>query len=102
MSTTSQSYRDRFEGLDVQVPLLDGSQSVYINLDNAASTPAMLAVRQTVDDFLFYYSSVHRGKGLRASSPPRLTNRPAKRCWALWEPVRMNMCVSLERIQRKQ
>ena len=66
MSATSQSYRDLFEGLDVQVPLLDGSQRVYINLDNAASTPAMLAVRQTVDDFLIYYSSVHRGTGFKS------------------------------------
>jgi selenocysteine lyase/cysteine desulfurase len=66
MSATSQSYRDLFEGLDVQVPLLDGSQRAYINLDNAASTPAMLAVRQTVDDFLVYYSSVHRGTGFKS------------------------------------
>jgi selenocysteine lyase/cysteine desulfurase len=52
--------------LDAQVPLLDGSQRAYINLDNAASTPAMLTVRQTVDDFLVYYSSVHRGTGFKS------------------------------------
>ncbi len=66
MQFSTRSYRNLFEGLDVQVPLLDGSQRTYINLDNAASTPAMLNVRQTVDDFLIYYSSVHRGTGFKS------------------------------------
>jgi cysteine desulfurase/selenocysteine lyase len=66
MHFSTRSYRNLFEGLDVQVPLLDGSQRTYINLDNAASTPAMLAVRHTVDDFLIYYSSVHRGTGFKS------------------------------------
>jgi len=34
--------------LDVQVPLLEGSQSAYINLDNVASTPAMLNIDRKV------------------------------------------------------
>jgi cysteine desulfurase/selenocysteine lyase len=38
----------------------------YINVDNAASTPALLAVRDGVDRFLDYYASVHRGTGFKS------------------------------------
>jgi cysteine desulfurase/selenocysteine lyase len=60
------SYRSLFSGLDVEVPLLDNKQMVYVNFDNAASTPAMLPVLETVDRFLTYYSSVHRGTGFKS------------------------------------
>jgi cysteine desulfurase / selenocysteine lyase len=60
------SFRSLFIGLDAQVPLLSGSRDTYINLDNAASTPALKAVQQTVDRFLEYYSSVHRGTGFKS------------------------------------
>jgi selenocysteine lyase/cysteine desulfurase len=60
------SYRDLFVGLDAKVPLLDGTLHTYINLDNAASTPALKAVQKSVDDFLVYYSSVHRGTGFKS------------------------------------
>ncbi len=46
------SYRGLFVGLDVQVPLLDGGQRMYVNLDNAASTPSFKAVKDSVDGFL--------------------------------------------------
>jgi cysteine desulfurase / selenocysteine lyase len=61
-----QNYRSHFVGLDALIPLLDGSSRCYINLDNAASTPAMKAVQNAVDDFLVYYSSVHRGTGFKS------------------------------------
>ena len=64
--TTQTSYRHLFIGLEVETPLLDGSQRPYINLDNAASTPALKAVQQSVDDFLNFYSSVHRGTGFKS------------------------------------
>lgn len=38
----------------------------YINLDNAASTPAFRSVAQAVQDYLPWYSSVHRGNGLKS------------------------------------
>jgi selenocysteine lyase/cysteine desulfurase len=67
MSNSSlNDYRSLFIGLDALIPLLDGTHSCYINLDNAASTPPMKAVQQTVDDFLVYYSSVHRGTGFKS------------------------------------
>ncbi len=43
-----------------------GPCATYINLDNAASTPALKAVQKAVDDFLVYYSSVHRGTGFKS------------------------------------
>jgi hypothetical protein len=33
--------RQRIVGLDVKVPLLDGSKRPYVNFDNAATTPAL-------------------------------------------------------------
>jgi cysteine desulfurase/selenocysteine lyase len=64
--TQPQDYRHLFVGLDQQVPLLDGTSRQYINLDNAASTPSMLPVKETIDRFLPYYSSVHRGTGFKS------------------------------------
>jgi selenocysteine lyase/cysteine desulfurase len=64
--TTNHSLRDLFVGVDIQVPLLGGGQRAYVNLDNAASTPALKAVQGAVDRFLPYYSSVHRGTGFKS------------------------------------
>jgi cysteine desulfurase/selenocysteine lyase len=61
-----KQYRNIFVGVDQPVPLLNGSERVYINLDNAASTPSLLAVKNTIDRFLPYYSSVHRGTGFKS------------------------------------
>lgn len=58
--------RDRIVGLDRPVPLLDGSTVTYVNLDNAASTPALKDVAEAVDRFLPYYASVHRGTGFKS------------------------------------
>jgi selenocysteine lyase/cysteine desulfurase len=59
-------YRPLFIGLDAIIPIMDGSCRCYTNLDNAASTPPLKAVQQAVDDFLVYYSSVHRGTGFKS------------------------------------
>ena len=66
MLNTPVSFRNLIIGVDTLVPLLDGRKVPYINLDNAASTPAMLPVQQAVDRFLQYYSSVHRGTGFKS------------------------------------
>jgi selenocysteine lyase/cysteine desulfurase len=67
MSTASNAdFRSLFVGLDVLCPLLDGTRRCYTNFDNAASTPPMKAAQQAVDDFLVYYSSVHRGTGFKS------------------------------------
>ena len=64
--TNAPSLRDRIVGIDRQVPLLDGSLVTYVNLDNAASTPALKDVAEAVERFLPYYSSVHRGTGFKS------------------------------------
>lgn len=66
MSTPSQNFRPLFVGLDTRVPLLDGSEVPYVNLDNAASTPPLRHVLDKVDGFMNYYSSVHRGTGFKS------------------------------------
>jgi cysteine desulfurase/selenocysteine lyase len=58
--------RERIVGIDQLVPLLDGSMVPYVNLDNSASTPPLLDVKNTIDRFLPYYSSVHRGTGFKS------------------------------------
>jgi selenocysteine lyase/cysteine desulfurase len=63
---TAASFRERFAGLDVKLPLLDGTLAPYINFDNAASTPALRSVREGVERFLDYYASVHRGTGFKS------------------------------------
>ncbi len=65
-SPDHNSYRHLFVGLEVETPLLDGIRRVYTNLDNAASTPAFLAAQIAVNEFLAYYSSVHRGTGFKS------------------------------------
>ncbi len=61
-----KNYRDLFNGLDVEVPLLNGGKTKYINFDNAASTPAIRASQNALNEFLNFYSSVHRGTGYKS------------------------------------
>jgi selenocysteine lyase/cysteine desulfurase len=58
--------RSDIVGIDRQVPLLDGSSCPYIFLDNAASAPALRGVQEKVDEFLTWYSSIHRGTGFKS------------------------------------
>ncbi len=53
----------RVVGDDVRVPVLNGTHVRPINLDHAASTPALQSVQDTVARFGAWYSSVHRGAG---------------------------------------
>ena len=50
-------------GADLQAPLIDGTTVRYVNLDYAASTPALQQVNDYVQSVLPYYASVHRGAG---------------------------------------
>ncbi|KAJ3130060.1 hypothetical protein HK098_006772 [Nowakowskiella sp. JEL0407] len=56
----------KFVGSNAFVPLLDGKYTRYVNLDNAASTPAFQCVQDSVNNYLPYYSSVHRGNGFKS------------------------------------
>lgn len=50
-------------GADALVPLVTGGSARYVNLDLAASAPALRSVADRVAAFLPHYSSVHRGAG---------------------------------------
>lgn len=60
------SPRSRIVGMDQQVPVLGGGWRPYVNLDNAASTPVLREVLETVNRFMDWYSSVHRGAGFKS------------------------------------
>jgi selenocysteine lyase/cysteine desulfurase len=59
-------YTSLFTGIDAEVPTLNGGYRKYINFDNAASTPPFKAVQNAVNEFMVYYSSVHRGTGYKS------------------------------------
>ncbi len=66
MSAQTASLRSRIVGIEQQVPLLGGGSRPYVNLDNAASTPVLREVLDTVNRFMDWYSSVHRGTGFKS------------------------------------
>jgi selenocysteine lyase/cysteine desulfurase len=53
----------RLIGDDLDAPCVDGTSRRYLSLDSAASTGALPAVGARVNEFLPWYSSVHRGAG---------------------------------------
>lgn len=61
----------RVVGQDALVPLLGGRVGPYVNLDYAASAPALESVRDAVEEFLPWYSSVHRGAGWKSQLATR-------------------------------
>ena len=56
---------------DQLVPTVDGRRRRSINLDHAASTPALVAVHEAVERFVPWYSSIHRGAGYRSQVASR-------------------------------
>ena len=50
--TEMAALRERIDGIEQRVPTLDGTMQRYINLENAASTPVLREVLDTVDDFM--------------------------------------------------
>ncbi|MCU1689086.1 MAG: Cysteine desulfurase, partial [Jatrophihabitantaceae bacterium] len=55
--------QSRLVGTGVRVPLVQGGDIDYVNLDYAASAPALREVADHVAALLPLYSSVHRGAG---------------------------------------
>lgn len=60
------SLRGQIAGIDTKVPLRNGSIIPYVFLDNGASTPPFQKVIDVMNDFMPYYSGVHRGTGFKA------------------------------------
>jgi cysteine desulfurase / selenocysteine lyase len=66
MSITIDNVSDYVVGLDKEVPLLNGKIVKYVNFDNAATTPTLTPVIETLDEFMGWYSSIHRGTGFKS------------------------------------
>lgn len=66
MNHTTLNLRQRIVGHDQLTPLLNGSMVPYVNLDNAASTPALQDAMDAVQRLMPYYASVHRGAGFKS------------------------------------
>ncbi len=58
--------RTLVSGTDTLVKLYNGEVKTFINFDNAATTPPLNSVLETIRNFSPYYSSVHRGGGLKS------------------------------------
>ncbi len=61
-----EDLRREIVGIETRVPLLDGTERPYVFLDNAASTPALRGVMRAIEEFLPWYSGVHRGTGFKS------------------------------------
>lgn len=59
-------YRHLVVGSDTKVPLYNGQLSYCINFDNAATTPPLISVINTIVNFSPWYSSIHRGTGYKS------------------------------------
>ncbi len=62
----NEDLRSEIVGIDTMVPVLDGSMRRYVFLDNAASTPTFKRVLKCIEEFLPWYSGVHRGTGYKS------------------------------------
>ena len=65
-SHATTAHRPQLIGADTVVPCIDGRFRRYVNLDYAASTPVMAPVWDAVEAFVPWYSSVHRGSGVKS------------------------------------
>jgi selenocysteine lyase/cysteine desulfurase len=66
MEMTPAFTAGQYVGDDLWVPVLDGGQRQYVDLDTAATSSASVAVNRAVQEFLPWYASVHRGAGIRS------------------------------------
>ncbi len=58
--------RSQIVGIDLPVPRLRGPARPYVNLDNAATSPASREVLDHVCRCISWYGSVHRGSGFKS------------------------------------
>jgi selenocysteine lyase/cysteine desulfurase len=66
LETTPSRSRSRLVGGELRVPVAGGEPRRYLDLDSAATTSPSEAVLAAVQDFLPWYSSVHRGAGAKS------------------------------------
>ncbi|MFC2095576.1 aminotransferase class V-fold PLP-dependent enzyme [Candidatus Bipolaricaulota bacterium] len=58
--------RTQIVGADTRVQVLDGSLPMYVNFDNASSTPALRPALDAITKILPWYGSVGRGAGFKS------------------------------------
>ena len=58
--------RHDVKGIDQKVPVLGKRKRKYTYFDNAASTPPLVPVLKEMEDYLDWYSGVHRGTGYKS------------------------------------
>lgn len=75
MSPFIPDARNLVVGLDKEVPLLDGRKRLYINFDNAATTPPFKDVLNVINEFSGWYSSIHRGTGYKSLLSTKIYNQ---------------------------
>ncbi len=59
-------YKYLVVGSDTKIPLYNGQLSSCINFDNAATTPPLVSVINSIVNFSPWYSSIHRGTGYKS------------------------------------
>ena len=55
-----QRIREMIVGCEQKVPTLSGEMKNYINFDNAASTPSLKLVLDTINQFMPWYSRIDK------------------------------------------
>ncbi len=58
--------RQDIKGIGQKVPVLGPGRQKYVFFDNAASTPPLAPVWNEIEDYLDWYSGVHRGTGYKS------------------------------------
>ncbi len=59
------NFREDILGIDMKVMTLNGEKP-YIFFDNGASTPGFKSVFKKLEEFMHFYSNVHRGSGYKS------------------------------------
>lgn len=70
-----RTLRKNIKGINQKVPVTGGKSVGYIYLDNAASTPALIPVLNEFNDYLEWYSGVHRGTGYKSLISSNIYNQ---------------------------
>ena len=65
-SWSIDSITNQVVGIDKKVPIINGEEVPYIYLDNAASTPTLKPVLNSLNEFMEWYSNIHRGTGFKS------------------------------------
>ncbi len=66
MTSPSTALRNNIHGINIKVPVLGKKKTPFIFFDNAASTPPLKSVLQQMNEFMKWYSGVHRGTGYKS------------------------------------